>query len=214
MSINHLGAKPGLHNRELGLERLVFFSDAVMAIAITLLAIEIRLPQLDPSATDIGLAARIAALGSQIMSFVISFVVIGIYWISHHRYFHYIMRFDYRLLSLNLVFLFFIALMPFVAGILGQYAYLPLAVIIYSAEVVALGFALGGVWWYASHHHRLIDVSLDRQSIRKMNVRALAAPLVFLAAIPLSLVNPLLGMALWWLSPLISIAAVRVVVRS
>jgi uncharacterized membrane protein len=213
MSTSHFAGEPGLPNRELGLERLVFFSDAVMAIAITLLAIEIRLPQMDPSLAGNELSVRLGVLGPQIMSFVISFVVIGIYWISHHRYFSYIMRFNHRLLSLNLLFLFFIVLMPFAASLLGQYATLPLGVIIYSGEVVALGFTLGGVWWYASHHHRLIDVTLDRLTIRRMNVRALAAPLTFLAAIPLSLVSPLLGMALWWLSPLISIAAVRVAVR-
>jgi uncharacterized membrane protein len=68
-----------------GLERLVFFSDAVFAIAITLLALDIRVPELAGTVTNDGLAAAIAALGPRIFAYVLSFAVVGLFWLAHWR---------------------------------------------------------------------------------------------------------------------------------
>jgi uncharacterized membrane protein len=73
--------------------------------------------------------------------------VIGIYWISHHRYFGYIKRYDKRLMLLNLVFLFFIACMPFLASLLGHYVFVPIALIAYTLAIAALGFSMELIWW-------------------------------------------------------------------
>jgi uncharacterized membrane protein len=196
-------------NRELGLERIVFFSDAVMAIAITLLAIEVKVPIVAAESARSELPKLLSEMAPDIMSFVISFAVVGVYWMSHHRYFGLVRRYDNRLILLNLLFLLFIASMPFAASLLGQYAYLSLSVVVYSADVSALGLSLGAIWWYASHDHRLVDENLDRHLIRRMNVRALAAPAIFLISIPFGLLNPLWGMIVWWASPLIVVVAVR-----
>ena len=77
-------------NPELGLERIIFFTDAVMAIAITLLALDVQVPDIPAALARSELPARLSELSPRIMSFVISFVVIGIYWMSHHRYFTFI----------------------------------------------------------------------------------------------------------------------------
>ena len=115
--------KKSTHSAEesLGLERIVFFSDAVMAIAITLLAIDIRVPEIELSLAATELPAQLSAITPNLLAFFISFIVIGIYWISHHHYFSYIKRYDTRLMLLNLMFLFFIACMPFVASLLGRF---------------------------------------------------------------------------------------------
>jgi uncharacterized membrane protein len=188
----------------LGLERLVFFSDAVMAIAITLLAIDLRVPDIAYSVAATELPARLNALTPRFISFMVSFIVVGIYWMSHHRYFGYIRRSDNRLILLNMVFLFFIACMPFVSSLLGQYGSLPIGVIAYALAVAGTGLSISAVWWYASHQHRLIDATLDAQYIRTRNRVALAVPAVFLLSIPVALYSPVLGMAVWWLSPLLS----------
>jgi uncharacterized membrane protein len=198
---------------ELGLERIVFFSDAVMAIAITLLAIDIKVPEIAASAARSELPARLSELSPQIMSFVISFVVVGIYWMSHHRYFGFIQRYDRWLMLLNLLFLLFIAAMPFSTGLLGQFAYLPLGVIVYAADVVAIGLSLSALWGYASHGHRLVDPALDPRLIRTMSVRAFVAPMVFLLSIPIGLTSPFGAMVTWWVSPIIALVAVRLVER-
>jgi uncharacterized membrane protein len=196
-------------NEELGLERIVFFSDAVMAIAITLLAIDLKVPEIAASVAITELPRSLSELGPRLMSFLISFFVIGIYWMSHHRYFRFIQRYDSGLIVLNLLFLLFIVLMPFVASLFGQYYDLPLGMSIYAAAVAATGLSMGALWWYASHHHRLIDEHLDEQFIRARSI-ALAVPLLFLVSIPFTFVSRTLAVALWCTLPLVSFAVLKV----
>jgi uncharacterized membrane protein len=196
-------------NEELGLERIVFFSDAVMAIAITLLAIDLKVPELAASVAATELPRALSDLGPRFMSFIISFFVIGIYWMSHHRYFRFIQRHDGGLIALNLLFLLFIVLMPFAASLFGQYYYLPLGMSVYAAAVAATGLAMGALWWYASYRHRLIDEHLDERFIRARSI-ALAVPLLFLVSIPLTFVSRTLAVALWCTLPLVSFAVLKV----
>ena len=199
---------------QLGLERILFFSDAVMAIAITLLAINIRVPEIDPSRASQELAGRLSAIGPAFMTFFISFIVVGIYWISHHRYFGYIKRYDSRLMLLNLLFLFFIICMPFLASLLGQYVFVPIALIAYTLAIAALGTSMALIWWYASHDHRLISPDVSADTIRTNNIRLLVAPVMFLLAIPFAYVSSTAVIVVWWLSPVVVLLVTRALQRS
>ena len=198
--------KPG--NEALALERIVFFSDAVMAIAITLLAIDLKVPEIDAGAAAAELPGQLRALGPQFMSFGISFFVIGIYWTSHHRYFRLIKRYDSGLIALNMLFLLFIVLMPFVASLFGQYYDLPLGMSVYAAAVAAIGLSMGALWWYASHRHRLIDERLDTSFIRTRSI-AMTAPLLFLISIPFAFFSQVLTIIIWCMAPLVSFVILR-----
>jgi uncharacterized membrane protein len=206
MSSQETQASPG--NEALALERIVFFSDAVMAIAITLLAIDLKVPEVAASTAAAELPMRLRALGPQFMSFAISFFVIGIYWMSHHRYFRFIKRYDGGLIALNMLFLLFIVLMPFVASLFGQYYDLPLGMSVYAAAVAATGLSMGALWWYASHRHRLIDEHLDDQFIRARSI-ALAVPLLFLVSILFAFFSRTLTIAIWCTLPLVSFAILK-----
>src|SRR5262245_64254481 len=98
-------------------DRVLFFSDAVFAIAITLLALDIRVPDLPASRIDSGEVLR--AAGPRILGFAISFVVIGLFWISHHTMFRYITALDRVITRLNLVFLGMVAFLPFPTSLLS-----------------------------------------------------------------------------------------------
>lgn len=198
---------------QLGLERIVFFSDAVMAIAITLLAIDVRVPELPPSSAAVELPQRLGALSPQIMSFVISFTVIGVYWMAHHRYFVMIRRFDGGLITINLLFLLFIAALPFIASLLGRYPFLPLGVIPYALDVSAIGLSLGCLWAYASHSRRLVDDSLDMRQVRLLTIRPLVPTLVFIVSIPIALVSPMLSTFTRLLAPAGVLAVNRLAAR-
>src|SRR5512142_798349 len=200
----------GASDEQLGLERIVFFSDAVMAIAITLLAIDIRVPEVNPTVAAQQLPALLSAMQPRFMTFFISFVVIGVYWISHHRYFGYIKRYDTRLVLLNFVFLFFIVCMPFLASLLGEYVFLPVALIAYTVAIAALGLAMALIWWYASRSHRLVEADLSPELIGTINVRLFSAPIVFLVAVPFAYVSSTAVIIVWWLSPLAVVLAMRI----
>ena len=185
-----------------GLERLVFFSDAVMAIAITLLAIDIRVPDLPSDLAGQALGAQLSNLSPQITSFVISFTVIGIYWAAHHRYFALIEGHDGRLIGLNLAFLFFVAAMPFVSSLLGHYPERAIGVVPYAADVAALGMAMAAIWWYASSGSHLVNPDLDRATINLFRLRPLATTAVFLLSIPIAFWRPRVATWFWLLAPL------------
>jgi uncharacterized membrane protein len=194
---------------QLGLERIMFFSDAVMAIAITLLVIDLKLPEIPAALAAQQLPARLGELTPRIVSFMISFSVVGVYWSSHHRHFGYIRRYDGRLIALNLVFLLFVALMPFFASLLGQYSIVPLAVAAYALGVAATGLSIGAVWWYASYRRRLVDPKLGAGFIRQRILIALVVPLGFLFSAPFAWLSPYLTFAIWFLAPLILILLLR-----
>jgi uncharacterized membrane protein len=185
-----------------GIERVVFFSDAVMAIAITLLAIDIRVPEA-ASMTGESLLSHLSNLSPQITSFVISFTVIGIYWAAHNRYFALIRRSDGRLIGLNMLFLFFVASMPFVSSLLGHYPDLPAGIVPYAFDVAALGLSMAAIWTYATAGHRLVDADLDPTTIHLLRIRPMATSAVFLISIPVAAWHPRLGTWFWLLAPIV-----------
>ena len=101
------------------LERTVFFSDAVFAIAITLLILDIRVSEMPKEQISAQLPSLVFGLWPRFLSFVVSFLVIGSFWMSHHRMFHYIKRYDGRLLWINLFFLMSIVFLPFPTSVLS-----------------------------------------------------------------------------------------------
>lgn len=187
-------AKP---ERDLALERLMFFSDAVFAIAITLLALDIRLPPL-PKATDAQVLNQLLALGPKYYSFGLSFLAIGLYWLGHHRMFHYIAHFDPLLLILNLWLLLCIAFIPFPASVIGDSTGRT-ASVFYALTLAITGLVSGGMWLYASAGGRLLADNLDRPSFRLSLMRSFLAPTCFLLSAALALWNPALARILWYL---------------
>jgi uncharacterized membrane protein len=121
-------------------ERLTFFSDAVFAIAMTLLVIEIHVPHLE-AVTDRALVDALAALTPNFVGFVISFLVIARFWTGHHRLFGIIQRVSPATVRANLGLLMAIAFMPFPTAVLSDYASLRAAVAFYTGFLIVVGFA-------------------------------------------------------------------------
>ena len=160
----------------------MFFSDAVFAIAITVLVLDIRLPDGADTANDRQLLGLLVGLWHQYLAYGISFWVIGLYWISHHRKFLFIKRFDQLLLSLNLLLLMVIALIPFPTAVLSRNGNLT-ATIFYALVMALAGLILSLLWWHAARHYNLIDPHLDK----RRQWREAAGPLVMAAAFLLSI---------------------------
>jgi uncharacterized membrane protein len=186
-----------------GLERIIFFSDAVIAIAVTLLAVDIKPPEVDPSQ----LAGALAAFTPQFASFTLSFMIIASFWIGHHITFSYIRNYDYKLAWLNILFLLFIALTPFASSMLGIYQFNIISLVVYSSVLAFAGFFRASIWEYAAGGHRLVDSDLSKELIRKMSIRNFIAPVTFAISGPLVLIN-VAFVAVWAVVP-ISIVAYR-----
>jgi len=119
------------------LERTIFFSDAVFAIAITLLVIEIHAPELPRSTSDLAQIQALAHLVPNFVGFAVSFAVIGMFWMGHHRAFSLATHYSPRLLGWNLGLLGVIAFMPFVTSYLSSNIFQRVPAIFYCVTMLA-----------------------------------------------------------------------------
>ena len=190
-----------LNEGTLGFERIVFFSDAVFAIAITLLALEIRLGEIPDALVDTQFVQKLWELWPEVFGFFLGFSVIGAYWISHHRMFRYIKRYDSNLMWLNLLFLALIAISPFPTSVISAYGQHQPAQIFYALCVSIAGLTKALLWWYACHNHRLISKDLDKKVIRQITLRGLVFPILFLISIPFTWLGPVIPIVIWALTP-------------
>ena len=138
------------------------FSDAVIAIAITLLALELRVSQVSESLAAAELPSALLELWPNFYSFLLSFWIIGFYWLAHHRMFRQVRAYDRGMLLINLLFLMWIVLMLFSSSLIGEYENQQLPVIIYAVHNMLVRFA---------------------------NFRGLVIPSVFLLSIGLSFIS-------------------------
>lgn len=180
----------------LSLERIIFFSDAVFAIAITLLALEIHIPDIESSLTENGLTQALLSIWPKYLGYGIGFMTIGILWMSHHRKFHLIERYDRNLMWLNLLFLMFVAFIPFPTSIISEYgnrtSTIFYAIIVSLASIVS--FCL---WWYASYHNRLIGPHVDLHQRNHETQVSLVVFGIFAASIGLAFINADLAKLSW-----------------
>ncbi len=188
----------------LGLERLIFFSDAVFAIAITLLVLDIRIPEIPDGVEAVELPKAVAAVSTNIVAYLISFVVIATFWINHHSMFEVVRYYNRRLLWLNLLLLLFIAFSPFPTSIMARYGNTYYAFAIYAANQVAISIMLTVLWIYVTRNHFLVDPDLPRSEIRHRFYRGLIIMSFFALSIPVAyFVGPLWAFVIWGLPALV-----------
>lgn len=163
-------------------DRVVFFSDAVFAIAMTLLVVGIGVPKVP--ANQLGDALR--DLSPEILSFFVSFVVIAFYWRGHHAFFARLGAVDDVLLLLNLAFLAVVAFVPFPTALVGTYEEEPVAFVLYAVTLCALSL-LGMLMHGWAHHRELLRRPSTPMGRRHLVVAGLIPIAVFLLSIPLAL---------------------------
>ncbi len=186
-------------DRGLGTQRLEAFSDGVFAIVITLLVLDLKVPELAPQLVHQELPRQLLALWPKLLSYVVSFVVVGVYWVGHHNMFHDIRRADRTLLWLNNLFLLCVACMPFPAALLGRYPQSRLSVFLYGATLIIIGLVFCAVWRYAASGDHLMDHVSDRR-VAQVTRRILMGPAISAAAVGASFAWPTVSYILYALT--------------
>jgi uncharacterized membrane protein len=176
------------------LERLVFFSDAVFAIAITLLVIEIHPPDLTHQASDADHWEALAHLIPNFVGFVISFAVVGMFWVGHHRSFMLARRYDSRILKWNMGLLAVIAFMPFVTAYLSANINDRVPSLVYSVTLLAAAALNLKVNWTATSKP-MVGESVSAEAILHVRRRSLGVLLGAATAVATSLLLPQAGQA-------------------
>ncbi len=170
-------------------DRLEYFSDAVLAIAATLLATELPKPE-----TDTALLQEMGKLWPHYAAFAASFLFICIAWSNHHNMFVYIKQTDQYLLLLNTLFLLFVTLQSFTTGLLAREVGKPderTAALIYHGTLVLMTLFYNCTWWYAISREELLEDGTDKRLIRLLTKEYALAPALHLAAL----------LVCWWSVP-------------
>ena len=177
------------HEPESGLsfERVVFFSDAVFAIVITLLVLELKIPHLTEH-SETALRQALVELFPRVIGFVVSFLIIGLMWIEHHRIFRYIEYYDGGLLWRNLLLLLCVSFVPFPTALFSENFWSRTAFILYTASFGGVATAKLLIWRHAAKMSLLkkdVSPALERRIAR----RFLAVPIACLVAIALAFIS-------------------------
>jgi uncharacterized membrane protein len=173
-------------------QRIEAFSDGVFAIAITLLILEIKVPHAQPGSPQ-SLKASLLALWPSYFAYLLSFVMIGIYWANHHYFMRLYRRTNHVFNLLNVFFLMWVSFLPFPTAVLGEYVNHPeeyqTAVTLYAFGLFmpALGWCL--LWLYGSRNYLLIDRRLDTAFVQKLTRPYLISVFVYGAAVLIALWN-------------------------
>ena len=169
--------------------RLEALTDGVFAIVMTLLVLEVSIPEIAYESLQAELPRRLLELWPKLYSYALSFLVLGILWTLHHRSFHSIKRCDNALIWLNIVFLMFIALIPFSTSLLGNYGTEQLSIVIYSSNaLLALGMRLL-IWTYATGKYRLVDSDISPRWLKMNHLISIVFLPSFILVIGVSFIN-------------------------
>jgi len=171
----------------LSFERVVFFSDAVFAIVITLLVLELKVPHLAEH-SEPALRGALIGLFPRVAGFVISFLIIGLMWIEHHRIFRYIADYDAGLLWRNLMLLLCVSFVPFPTALFSENFWSRTAFVLYTASFGGVATAKLWIWRHAVAE-RLLKPDVTPALEKRIARRSMAVPLACALAIVLSFVN-------------------------
>jgi uncharacterized membrane protein len=173
-----------------GSARLEAFSDGVFAIAITLLILEIKVPEVE------GGEHLWHALGAQWPSYaayVVSFLVIGIMWLNHHTVFSYIQRVDRTLIMLNLLLLMVVAAIPWPTALMAEYLREGTAshdaALVYSGVMVVSAVAYTSLWWWATRTPELLRPEVDHAAAQATRRRFALGLVIYPLTVVLALVS-------------------------
>lgn len=196
------------HKKEFQVERLILFSDAVFAIAITLLIIEVKVPELHGTeVTEAGFWHAMSELLPKISGFIVSFFLIGLYWTIHHRMFGYVVNYTQALLWLNLGFLFSIVLMPFSTAVYSEYSTPERINLVSPFAVYVFNICLTSImnyflWRYVSNPaHKVAEHLPPKHIINEGKKRSLIIAGVFILSLLVTIWLPGIGRMLLMLIP-------------
>jgi uncharacterized membrane protein len=159
--------------------RVLALTDGVFAIIITLLVLEVHVPELTKGQS---LNQALAEVRPSLTAFVISFILAGMYWVGHRDLFALIRRTDRGLVWLNILYLLPLCLLPFAAGMLGHYDQEPVALRIYGLLLVAIAVMRVVIWLYATNRPHLLWQRLDDRQRRAGLALGVSPGLVYLLA--------------------------------
>jgi uncharacterized membrane protein len=179
------------HNRLDGL------SDGVFAIVMTLLIIEIKVPEIATHPSNWELWNTLRHLAPLFASYVLSFALLFTYWKAHHFFTSvYAKNIDAKLLNINAIFLLLIALVPFSSSLLGTFSQNEIAIVIFSSHIILIGLSLYWMRNYVLYSKQIKNPEITDREIHGSTIRTILPVLFSLIAIPLCFISKELALTI------------------
>ena len=137
--------------------RIEALSDGIFAIAMTLLVLKLEVPDVMHHESNQTMLRELLSLKFEFFTYVVTFLVAGRFWYLHHLTFHFVRHVDGFLLAVNLIFLMFISLLPFSAGLMSHLFIHPISLLFYFGNQLAIGLLLNLHWQYARRRNLIAD---------------------------------------------------------
>jgi uncharacterized membrane protein len=174
-------------------ERLKALADGVFAIAMTLLVLQLGVPVARGFSREAELLRELGKLWPEFLIYVLSFMVLGVFWFMHHAVFSVVRMFDTTLVWLNILFLMFVSLIPFSTALAGKNGFVTVTAVIYGVNMLLI-FNLGwATWALITGKRKLADKSIDPVMIRGGNRMGLFYAAVMWASIGLAFLVPVVS---------------------
>ena len=181
----------------LGKGRIETLTDGIIAIAMTLMVLDMKVPHLATGVAQAALEFRVFDLWPKFLIYVLSFVILAIFWVSHSIQFHYIRHADRTFFWINVLFMMLLSFLPFSTHLLGEHIVQRVAVIFYGCHLTAIWICLYFHWLYATTGLRLVDEDIDQRIVRAVGTRSLIGPVIYLFAIGISFLSTGISIALY-----------------
>ena len=188
----------GDRSRRLGPERVLTLTDGVFAIIITILVLELKVPELG---SGVKLVDALEEVRPTFVAFVISFLLVGMYWVWHRGVFANVRYVDLNLLWINLLFLLPVAMVPFAASVLGEYSSDPAALHLYGFVLIVATLVRIWIDFYLGSHPGLLWAAAGKQRRRINMIAASALVAVYVVAMLIAGVAPGLSLFLYFAMP-------------
>lgn len=182
------------------LSRLEALGDAIFGFSLTLLALDLRLPQVEPNALVEGVVAMVPKL----LIFMLAFFVIAQQWDVHQRTMSHVARADGVFVWLYLVSLMFVVLMPASTDILARYPLQPVALVFFGINTALLCLASWAMWQHAADRGKLLDAEISPETVKLIGRLWLYPPIIICVTMPIGFISVYPVYALWFLMPVIS----------
>ena len=181
--------------------RVEALGDGIFAIAMTLLVLELHVPQLVATGSPGELAKALLLMWPKFAGYGGSFLILGVLWIGHHNQFHYIRHVDRPFLWINILFFMCVGFMPYCTALMGSFIWNRLAAGVYGCALIVTGAVLYAEWRYAASHELLSEAATPA-IVEATGKRILIGMRGYAIALAASLVSPPAGLALYVLIPL------------
>jgi len=178
-----------LSDNAISTTRLISFSDGVFAIAVTLLVFNLKVPHIPAADVHRQLPGMIREMMPHFTTYVLTFLLVAVYWTFHHRMLNMVTHLDNPFLWMNIWYLLVISFIPFPSALFGSYPNETLSFIFYVCSMVLVTSISMLMLAYASYNNRLINKDIPKSIIKYLFLRQFTSLLVFFLAIPLALYN-------------------------